>query len=94
MEFGLSEDQRLLRESIGRTLEKAAPLERVRKAAETREDHARDIWGALVDLGVAGMLVPEEFGGMGMALLDAALAAEMLGRHVVPVPFIATAVMA
>tara|TARA_R110002110_G_scaffold239506_9_gene455480 strand:+ start:900 stop:1994 length:1095 start_codon:yes stop_codon:yes gene_type:complete len=94
MEFGLSEDQRLLRESIGGTLEKTAPLERVRKAAERRENYARDIWDALADLGVAGMLVPEEFGGMGLGLLDAALAAEMLGRHVVPVPFIATAVMA
>ncbi|MEP0708268.1 MAG: acyl-CoA dehydrogenase family protein [Parvibaculum sp.] len=94
MEFGLSEDQKLLQESVRGTLEKASPLERVRKAAEAREDFAEDVWAALKDLGVPGMLVPEAHGGMGMALLDAALVAEMLGRYVAPVPFIATAVMA
>ncbi|ABS63489.1 acyl-CoA dehydrogenase domain protein [Parvibaculum lavamentivorans DS-1] len=94
MEFGLSEDQKLLQESVGRTLEKVSSLDRVRKAAETREDYARDVWTALVELGVPGMMVPEDFGGMGMKLLDAALVAEMLGRHIAPVPFVATAVMA
>ena len=94
MEFGLSEDQKLLQESIGRTLEKVSPLERVRQAAEGHDTHAGDVWQALVELGVTGMLVAEEHGGMGMTLLDAALAAEMLGRHVAPVPFVATAVMA
>jgi alkylation response protein AidB-like acyl-CoA dehydrogenase len=94
MEFGLSEDQKLLQESIGRTLEKASPLARVRQTAEAHEPLAADIWQALVELGVAGMLVAEEHGGMGMGLLDAGLVAEMLGRHVAPAPFIATAVMA
>ncbi|MDO8837322.1 MAG: acyl-CoA dehydrogenase family protein [Parvibaculum sp.] len=94
MEFGLSEDQKLLQESIGRTLEKVSPLERVRKAAEAHEACAGDVRAALTELGVAGMLVAEEHGGMGMTLLDAALASEMLGRHVAPVPFVATAVMA
>ena len=94
MEFGLSEDQKLLQESIGRTLEKVSALERVRQSAEAHEAYAIDVWQALAELGVAGMLVAEEHGGMGMGLLDAALASEMLGRHVAPAPFIATAVMA
>ena len=37
---------------------------------------------------------PTEHGGMGLKLLDAALIAETLGRHVTPVPFIASAIMA
>lgn len=94
MEFGLSEDQRLLQESIGRTLEKVSPLERVRKAADEHAAYAGDVWQALAGLGVAGMLIAEEHGGMGMGLLDAALASEMLGRHVAPAPFVATAIMA
>jgi len=94
MEFGLSEDQKLLQESLRGTLDKVSPLERVRKAAEAKETHAADVWAALADLGVPGMLVPEAHGGMGMTLLDAALAAEMLGRAVAPVPFIGTSVMA
>ncbi len=94
MEFGLSEDQKLMQESAGRTLEKVSPLERVRKAAEGGEAYAPDIWQALVELGVPGMLAPEAQGGMGLGLLDAALVSEMLGRHAAPVPFIGTSVMA
>jgi alkylation response protein AidB-like acyl-CoA dehydrogenase len=65
----------------------------VRKAAG-HESFAPDVLKALVELGVPGILVPEEFGGLGLVLLDAALAAEMLGRHVAPVPFVASSVMA
>lgn len=94
MEFGLSEDQKLLQESIRGTLERVSPLERVRKMAEAKDAQADDAWQALAELGVPGMMVPEAQGGMGMKLLDAALVSEMLGRFVAPVPFIATAVMA
>src|SRR3990167_3208927 len=94
MEFGLSEDQKLLQESIRGTLERVSPLERVRAAADKGEVEAADIGRALVELGVYGMMVPEAHGGMGMTLLDAALVAEMLGRYVVPAGFVATAVMA
>ena len=43
---------------------------------------------------MAGVLVPEEHGGLGLGLLEAALIAEALGKHVAPVPFLGTAVMA
>lgn len=94
MEFALTSDQKMMQESIGRTLERVSPLERVRKAADASDTRARDVEQALVELGVTGILVPEEFGGLGLSLLDAALAAEMLGRHVAPVPFLGTSVMA
>ncbi|MGV8998249.1 MAG: acyl-CoA dehydrogenase family protein [Parvibaculaceae bacterium] len=94
MEFGLSEDQRLMQDSVRRTLDKVSTLDRVRKAADEKEAKANDIWLALVELGVPGLLIEEEFGGMGLKLLDAALIAEELGRFVAPVPFAASAVMA
>jgi alkylation response protein AidB-like acyl-CoA dehydrogenase len=82
----------MMQESIDRTLARVAPLERVRRAAN--EPFAHDVYDALVELGVSGILIPEEFGGLGLTLLDAALAAEILGKHVAPVPFVASAVMA
>ncbi|HEY8698979.1 MAG TPA: acyl-CoA dehydrogenase family protein [Rhizomicrobium sp.] len=93
MEFALSSDQTMLQESLERTLARICPLERVREAAEAKEP-ARDVWDALVELGVPGMLIPEAFGGAGLNLLDAALVSEMLGRHVAPVPFIGSCVLA
>ena len=93
MEFGLTSDQKMMQDSINRTLERVCPLERVRKAAG-HEPYAADVFKALVELGVPGILIPEEFGGLGLTLLDAALAAEALGRHVAPVPFVASSVLA
>jgi alkylation response protein AidB-like acyl-CoA dehydrogenase len=94
MEFALSEQQKMMQESIDGALAKACPLDRVRKAADGGEAFADDVWRTLVDLGVAGVIIPEEHGGLGLGLLEAALISEALGKHVVPVPFVATAVMA
>jgi alkylation response protein AidB-like acyl-CoA dehydrogenase len=93
MEFGLTDDQKMMQDSVNRTLERVCPLERVRKAAG-HEPYAGDVLKALAELGVPGLLIPEDFGGLGLTLLDAALAAEALGRHVAPVPFVASAVLA
>jgi alkylation response protein AidB-like acyl-CoA dehydrogenase len=93
MEFALTADQKMMQESINRTLERVCPLERVRKVSG-HEPFASDVLKALVELGVTGILIPEEFGGLGLTLLDAALAAEALGRQVAPVPFVASSVMA
>jgi len=90
MEFGLTTDQTMMQDSIGRTLERVCPLDRVRKT----DGPAADVLMAIAELGVTGILIPEDCGGLGLQALDAALAAEMLGRHVAPVPFVASAVMA
>src|SRR4051812_14380028 len=88
MDFALSADQKMLQESLTRTLADASPLDRVRQFAGDLEDPAKDVWDALADFGLPGIVVPEEHGGLGLTLLDAALASEALGRAVVPVPFL------
>ena len=93
MEFALSGAQRMLQESVERTLARVCPLERIRTLPEDNSV-AKDVWSALAELGIAGMLVPEAHGGSGLTLLDAALVSEILGRHVAPAPFAATAVVA
>src|ERR1700733_13193347 len=93
MEFGLTSDQKMMQDSIDRTLERVCPLERVRKSAG-HEAYAADVRKALAELGVPGILIPEDFGGLGLTLLDAALAAEMLGKHIAPVPFVASCALA
>lgn len=92
MRFALSEDQRLLQDSLARALEQLSPLERVRRYAEGGD--AGDIWAGLAELGLPGLLVDEEHGGLGLGMLEAALAAEALGRAVAPAPFLGSAVLA
>ncbi len=90
MEFGLSKEQELLQDSVGRYLDRGAPLERVKRFAAAGENRAADVWAGLCDLGIPGMLIEEQHGGIGLSLLDAALVAETLGSRVAPVPFVAT----
>jgi alkylation response protein AidB-like acyl-CoA dehydrogenase len=87
MDFSLTSDQRLMQESLTRTLAEASSLDRVRRFAADPGDKGADVWRALGDFGLAGIVVPEAFGGLGLGLLDAALASEALGRAVAPVPF-------
>jgi alkylation response protein AidB-like acyl-CoA dehydrogenase len=94
MDFGLSEDQLLLEQTVRRFLAAEVPIERVRALRERDCPNDRAIWGALAELGVTGVLVPEAQGGSGLALLDAALVSQALGHAVTPTPFLASAVMA
>ena len=94
MDFSLSEEQGLLTASLRRFLEAECPVTRVRELVATQPGHDGGTWKSLCELGVAGLLVPEEHGGSGLAMLDAALAAESLAWGVAPGPFLGSAVMA
>ena len=87
MDFALTQDQKMMQESLVRTLEQASSLDRVRRFAGDLHDKGGDVWQALVEFGLAGIVVPEEHGGLGLSMLDAALASEALGAAVAPVPF-------
>ena len=86
MDFGLSEEQQLLEQTLRRYLEEEVATTRVREICETESAHDPSLWSGLAELGIAGVLIPEEHGGSGLALLDAAVAAESLGWGVTPAP--------
>jgi alkylation response protein AidB-like acyl-CoA dehydrogenase len=94
MEFCLSEEQKLLQESVGGYLAGVSTVEKIRETATGGEAMSKEIFDGLTELGVQSVLIPEEHGGMGMTLLDAALVQEMIGRHAAPVPYFANAGMA
>jgi alkylation response protein AidB-like acyl-CoA dehydrogenase len=94
MEFCLSEEQKLLQESVGGYLASVSSIEKIRETATGPEPMSKEIFDGLTELGVNSVLIPEEHGGMAMTLLDAALIQEMIGRHAAPVPYFANAGMA
>ncbi|MFI1377864.1 acyl-CoA dehydrogenase family protein [Embleya sp. NPDC020886] len=62
---------------------------------DTEEAYDDGLWKAVAaELGLAGLLIPEEFGGAGVGAREVAVALEELGRAVAPVPFLASAVLA
>ena len=94
MEFGLSDEQRMLAESLAGFLKTNAPLDKIRKVAAIGTGYDAGLWQGLVEQGVTGLIVPEQHGGLGLKILDAAVVAEVLGYAAAPAPFAASLVMA
>jgi alkylation response protein AidB-like acyl-CoA dehydrogenase len=95
MDFGLSEEQRLLQDTLRSYLRERVPVARVREIASAKDAaDANAFWSELAELGAAGVLIAEEHGGSGLACFDAALVAEELGRAVAPAPYLGSAVLA
>ncbi|HUE29365.1 MAG TPA: acyl-CoA dehydrogenase family protein [Verrucomicrobiae bacterium] len=91
MDFGLSPDQALLKQTIRRWLETECPTTRVRAIMESDGGHDPRLCEGLAELGVPGLQVPAAHGGSGLELLEVALAAEELGWCCTPGPFLACA---
>lgn len=91
MNFGFSEEQNLLREQVRRFLADRAPLSEVRGWMRSKDGYSRDLWGEMAELGWIGLIVPEEYGGIGLSFLDLAVVLEEMGRSLFPSPLISTA---
>ena len=88
MDFGLSEEQRLLQETIRGFAAAECPPARLRPLFEAGQGHDPALWKGLVEIGVAGLALPEAHGGSALDVLDLALAAEVIGESALPVPFL------
>ncbi|TQS26145.1 acyl-CoA dehydrogenase [Microbispora sp. KK1-11] len=94
MAIGLSEEHEALRESVTGWAERAVPADLVRSAVGVLADPGTEerpaFWPALAGQGLLGLHVPEEFGGSGYGLLEAAVAIEALSERVAPGPMVPT----
>ncbi len=79
MNFDLSEDQRMMRESFARFLDENSGSEQIRAAAE-QGGFDPQLWQGLAELGAFSLRVPEEAGGLGLGTMDAAVLMEEAGR--------------
>jgi len=84
--FELSPEQHLLGDTVRNYLLTEHPVAEVRARAEAPDDDLADVWDGLNALGLAGIALPEEFGGLGLGVLDLAVAAEALGYGAAPGP--------
>jgi alkylation response protein AidB-like acyl-CoA dehydrogenase len=87
MNFDFSDDQKLLKEQVKKMLGDKCGLDRVRKVLDGDEPYAKDVWDGLVEMGLMGTAIPEEYGGLGLGALELSVIAEELGRSAAPVPF-------
>jgi alkylation response protein AidB-like acyl-CoA dehydrogenase len=88
MEFGLSEEQELLQQTIRGFIERECPPPRLREIFDAGSGHDPSMWAALAEMGVTGLMVPEIHGGAGLESLDLALVCEAMGEGALPIPLI------
>jgi alkylation response protein AidB-like acyl-CoA dehydrogenase len=89
VELEFTGEQEELRASVRSFLEKECPIDVVRAVAETGEAPEK-LWGSMVALDWPALAVPEEYGGIGLTILETAVVVEELGRAVAPGPLLAT----
>src|SRR5437879_2710592 len=94
MDFELSEEQRLLKDSVERLLGDHYDFEARRGFMREPDGWSRELWRRYADLGLTGLPFEEQHGGFGGGAVETMIVAEAFGRALVLEPFLATIVLA
>jgi alkylation response protein AidB-like acyl-CoA dehydrogenase len=95
MNLELTDEQVALRDTTRSFLASKAPISgHVRQLLGDPTGTTEAVWRGLADLGTTGLLVPEDYGGAGMTMIEAGVVAEELGAALHPGPWLSSAVAA
>jgi alkylation response protein AidB-like acyl-CoA dehydrogenase len=96
MALVLTDEQSMLRDNTRSFLNKNAPIAHLRKLRDSRdpEGFSRALRNEFVKMGLAGILVPDSHGGLGLGHVEVGVVMEELGHTLTPSPFLSTAVLA
>jgi len=91
VDFALTEEQQELGRTVRAFLEQKSPETEVRRLMETDEGYDPEVWQQMAtQLGLQGLVVPEELGGSGFTVRELAIVLEEMGRALLCAPFLAT----
>lgn len=92
----LTEEQEMLRDAARGFLDEKAPVGALRKLRDTNDESgfSRDLWKEMAEMGWAGILVDEEYGGADFGFVGAGVLAEEMGRTLTASPFLSTSILA
>ncbi len=90
MDFDLNKAQKLLQQSARDFFTRECKPERVRELMMAETAFDEKLWRAIADQGWTGLIIPEEYGGLGLSLVDLIAVAEEMGRACLPGQFIST----
>jgi alkylation response protein AidB-like acyl-CoA dehydrogenase len=94
MEFAFNTEQEDFRRIVRKFLADRSPLSQVRQVSNSDSGYDAQLWSVMSDqLGLPGLLVPQQYGGSEASVVEAAIVMEELGRSLSPSPFFATAVL-
>jgi len=93
LDLEFDQEQELLRQTVRDVLERHCPLDVVRAMEDDQLGYVPELWSQLGQLDLIGLLLPEEWGGSGMSLIEGVALYEELGRALAPTPHFVSAVM-
>jgi alkylation response protein AidB-like acyl-CoA dehydrogenase len=94
MQFGLTETQTTLKNTVRKFLGAECPPAEVRKQMETDTAFDAPLWQKIAEQGWTGIIFPDEYGGFGMGMVEMAVTLEEMGRALLPGPFSSTVLLA
>lgn len=91
----LTEEQQMLKDTAKRFLQARAPVSELRRLRDERDEtgFSRDTWAEMVDMGLAGTLIPESYGGTEFGHVGMGQVFEEAGRNLSASPLFSTAVL-
>jgi pimeloyl-CoA dehydrogenase small subunit len=93
MDFDLTEDQRLMVESVGRLLADSYTFEQRKALLKTGQGWSPALWSRYAELGLLGLPIPEDHGGFGGGAAEVMLLMQEFGKRLVLEPYLATVVL-
>jgi alkylation response protein AidB-like acyl-CoA dehydrogenase len=93
----LNDDQKMLQETAASFLaEEGSIAKQLRhwRSINCKDGFGHGLWKQFAELGLTGICIPEDHGGLGLGATEAALVLEEIGRNLTPSPFLQTAVVA
>lgn len=92
MALVLTEDQQMLKSSAADFVKKESPVTRVRALRDSDDatGYSPQLWSRMSELGWPAILIPEQYGGLGMGYVEMACVLEECGRSLVPEPLLST----
>ena len=95
MNFAFNEEQEELRRFVRQFLEAKSPESEVRRLMATEEGYDPDVWRQMAEqMGLQGLIVPEEFGGSGFGFIELVVVLEEMGRALLCAPYFSSVVLA
>ena len=96
MPLVLNEEQNMLKDAAKDFCTNNTPITQMRKLRDDKDESGfdRDTWSQMVELGWAGITIPEDFGGLGFGYMGMGVVMEECGRTLACSPLLATAVSA
>ena len=94
MDLIFTEEQNILRDMVRNLCEKHSSVDTVRAMENDPLGLDEALWNQIKETGILSMRLPEEYGGMGLNMIDCAVVYEELGRGLAPGPYFASGVLA